>query len=99
MKIGPYFIGNSLVEKQDVSVKHLQEVFNFKYSMRFYSIYLPLSMHVRIKVFEDLADVPPNYWKIYLFSLSTEMAAFSFSWPMIENYISINYYLKHLRGQ
>ncbi|XP_066015411.1 uncharacterized protein [Pocillopora verrucosa] len=51
---------NSLVEKQDVSVKHLQEVFNFKYSMRFYSIYLPLSMHVRIKVFEDLADVPPN---------------------------------------
>ena len=61
MKIGPYFIDNSLVEKQDVSVKHLQEVFNFKYSMRFYSIYLPLSMHVRIKVFEDLADVPPNY--------------------------------------
>ena len=49
------------MEKQDVSVKHLQEVFNFKYSMRFYSIYMPLSMHVPIKVFEDLADVPPNY--------------------------------------
>ena len=44
-----------------MSVKHLQEVFNFKYSMRFYSISLPLSMHVRIKVFEDLADVPPNH--------------------------------------
>ena len=76
------------MEKQEVSVKHLQEVFNFKcvfiayimrMRMRFYSIYLPLSMHVPIKVFEDLADVPPNYWKISLFSLSTEMAAFSFS--------------------
>ena len=48
-------MGNSLAEKQDMSVKHLREVFNFKYRIPLHGIYLPLSMHVRVKIFEDLA--------------------------------------------